>query len=408
MKIKIIACLLLMTLLLQYAFAQRVKAPKQLFTLKGKLNSVHMDSVILYYKDTVGQEVFQCRPIYNDVFIISDDIIRPVPARMFFKNTDEVLTDSQIAARQMNIFLEPGLLLLTGNPNRMASIKITGSQSQDELDTLNNSIAPVIAEMRPLAIAYQKETDPEKAAIIRTKFEPYEDRIKSISYHFFTNHPNSYVTANQMLYYVNQVSLDSSRRIYKIYSDELKQTAEGKSLAAEIKKMESVLPGKMAPDFTTTDVNGRTITLSNYKGNYVLLDFWASWCPSCRKGNPHMAELYKKYQNKCFEMIGIADDDGTQEAWKKAIARDSLIAWSNVLSGGESDDNISEKYAIHFVPTRILIDPTGKIIGRFGDNNNSDVNMDRMLWDIFRKIPDPIPKDSGVLPPLLAGGKGTD
>src|ERR1700759_4532408 len=97
MKIINIAYPLLVLLLLQHAFAQSVKSEKQFFTLKGKLSEVHRDSVILYYQNTEGQEVFQCRPIYNDLFIISDDIIKPVPARILFKNTDEVLTDQEMA-----------------------------------------------------------------------------------------------------------------------------------------------------------------------------------------------------------------------------------------------------------------------------------------------------------------------
>jgi thiol-disulfide isomerase/thioredoxin len=150
--------------------------------------------------------------------------------------------------------------------------------------------------------------------------------------------------------------------------------------------MEAALPGNMAADFTVADTAGKPISLADYKGKYVLLDFWASWCPPCRESNPHLVELYKLYQKKGLNIIGIAWDDDTKEAWKKAMIKDSLTEWPNVLCGVGSDNDIGEKYAIHFVPTKILIDPDGKIIGRFGDNNiHADIFMDRMLLNLFKQ-----------------------
>ena len=162
-------------------------------------------------------------------------------------------------------------------------------------------------------------------------------------------------------------------------------TINKKASKEEIKKMEAALPGNAAEDFTATDTVGNKISLSDYKDQYVLLDFWASWCGPCREGNPHMTEIFNKYKGKGLNIIGIADDDTTPEAWKNAIVKDGIGLWPNVLSGSGTENDINDKYAIHFIPTKILIDPTGKIIGRFGDNNNSDIGMDRMLSSIFDK-----------------------
>lgn len=373
--------MLVILLLMQQAFAQRAKF-RHLFTLKGQLYGAHADSVFLYYKNLEGNPIFQSQLIFNDKFIFSDSVDRPLKAMLVFKN----LEDGQEKASDMKgkeFFIEHGLLTIEGNPTKLDELVVIGSNTQDEADSLNTEIASIRTEMKPLVDAYNKEKDPEKAAILNTKLEPYEDRIKSISYRFFLGHPNSYLTADQMVDYVMKVSLDSSRTIYKHFNAELKDTEEGKKIAAEIKKMEAVLPGNMAADFTTKDVDGRAIALNDYLGKYVLLDFWASWCAPCRAGNPHLIELYNRYKEKGLNVIGIAADDDTQDAWRQAIARDCLDGWPNVLSGAETDNDIGDKYAIHFVPTRILIDPTGKIIGRFGDNNASDVLMDRMLASIF-------------------------
>lgn len=376
---KIICTLTALFLLLQ-AFSQT-----QRFTLKGRLNITHMDSVLLYYDNTEGQYLFQSRPVFDDSFIINDSIKRPIRALLLFKNIGEVITEKDFENRVKEIYLEPGLLTLTGDPGKISTLKLNGSDTQKDLDTLNSSITPIRAEMQPLLDQFNNEKDPEKAAIIGTKFESYEDRIKAISYRFFLSHPNSYITANQMTTYMAQVSLDSSKRIYNNYDDELKQSYDGRKLKEEIKKMEAALPGNAAEDFTATDTVGNKISLSDYKDQYVLLDFWASWCGPCREGNPHMTEIFNKYKGKGLNIIGIADDDTTPEAWKNAIVKDGIGLWPNVLSGSGTENDINDKYAIHFIPTKILIDPTGKIIGRFGDNNNSDIGMDRMLSSIFDK-----------------------
>jgi len=374
-----------MLLLLQQGFAQS-SLTDNVFTLHGQLKGTHMDSVLLYYKNNSGKSTFQSRPIFNDRFIITDSLNKPAYAIILFKNLGEVITDSAFESRSREIYLEPGRLYLDGDPARLDSLKLTGSQSQVEWKELKTRTAGVRVEMQPLTDKYNKEKDPEKAAEISTQFEPYEDRIKAISYQFFLTYPNSYVTAHELAYYVTKEGLDSTKRIYNNFNDELKQSDDAIQVAEEIKKMEAALPGNMAADFTAADTTGNPISLADYKGKYVLLDFWASWCPPCRESNPHLVELYKLYQKKGLNIIGIAWDDDTKEAWKKAMKKDSLTAWPNVLCGVGSDNDIGEKYAIHFVPTKILIDPDGKIIGRFGDNNShADIFMDRMLLNLFKE-----------------------
>ncbi|MBS1504338.1 MAG: hypothetical protein JST32_19915, partial [Bacteroidetes bacterium] len=97
--------------------------------------------------------------------------------------------------------------------------------------------------------------------------------------------------------------------------------------------------------------------------------------------NQHITASYKKYFSQGLEVINIAWDDNTQATWKAAIVTDGLAQWTNLLNQTGTASDISEKFEVHFVPTQILIDPNGRIIGRYGDNNNvhSDVLLDRML-----------------------------
>ncbi|HZX59467.1 MAG TPA: TlpA disulfide reductase family protein [Mucilaginibacter sp.] len=384
MKIRTAGLILMMLLLLQQGFGQSAIIDN-IFTLYGQLKGTHVDSVLIYYKSN-GKNTFQARLIFNDRFIVTDSLTKPTYAIILFKNMGEAITDSAFESRSREIYLEPGRLYLTGDPTQLDSLKLTGSQSEDEWKELNTRTKGIRAEMKPLTDKYNQEKDPEKAAEISTQFEPYEDRIKAISYQFFLTYPNSYVTAHELAYYVTREGLDSTKRIYDNFNDELKQSDDGIAVEEEIKKMEAALPGNMAVDFTVADTAGKAIALADYKGKYVLLDFWASWCPPCRESNSHLVDLYKKYQGKGLNIIGIAWDDDTKEAWKKAMKKDKLTLWPNVLCGVGTDNDIGEKYAIHFVPTRILINPDGKIIGRFGDNDShADLLLDRQLVAIFKE-----------------------
>lgn len=142
----------------------------------------------------------------------------------------------------------------------------------------------------------------------------------------------------------------------------------------------------MAFVFSKTDINEKPISLEDFKGQYILLDFWASWCGPCRAGNPHLISLYKKYHDKGVEFIGIASDDNNIPAWHKAIKKDRVGIWRHILSGNKRKGNdIGDKYAIHTLPTKILIDPTGKIIGRYGADGENDAAMDKKFEEIFGK-----------------------
>ena len=128
--------------------------------------------------------------------------------------------------------------------------------------------------------------------------------------------------------------------------------AEKKQKEAE----KSVAEGKMAPDFTLNDLNGKPFTLSSLRGKYVILDFWGSWCGWCIKGMPDMKKYYEKYRGK-FEIVGIDCNDSEQK-WKKAVA-DNELSWINVKN--ETKDATPQRYAVKGYPTKVVVAPDGKI-----------------------------------------------
>jgi thiol-disulfide isomerase/thioredoxin len=264
--------------------------------------------------------------------------------------------------------------------------------------------------MEPLSKAYQKAGEAVRAAVkakkddryidtlryraaaIHDRFDPYFARTSQIDYAFFASHSQSYVTAFVLRFHTGSLPLDSVRLFYERLGVQVRESAAGKAIAAEIGKLEAGSPGSMAKDFTAEEIDGRSLTLSSLKGKYVLIDFWASWCVPCRKSMPHVKELYAKYKDKGLEVIGVSDDDRDSTAWKKAITKDGTGVWHNVLRGldmgktglGENDKDISGKFGIHSLPTKVLIDRDGKIIGRYDKGTEEEAaEMDKKLAEVM-------------------------
>ena len=117
-----------------------------------------------------------------------------------------------------------------------------------------------------------------------------------------------------------------------------------------------------APQFTLPDPEGNLISLSSFKGKYVFLDFWASWCQPCRLENPELVKVYNKFKGQNFEIIGVSFDK-KKESWLKAIKEDSL-QWKHVSDLKYFDSDMIDLYNIVNVPTTILLDPEGTIIAK--------------------------------------------
>ena len=120
--------------------------------------------------------------------------------------------------------------------------------------------------------------------------------------------------------------------------------------------------GAIAPDFTQNNIDGKPVKLSDFRGKYVLLDFWASWCGPCRMENPNVVEAYKKFKNKNFTVLSVSLDKA-KDAWVEAVKEDSLI-WTQVSDLKFWYNEVAQKYSIQSIPQNFLIDPKGKIIAQ--------------------------------------------
>jgi thiol-disulfide isomerase/thioredoxin len=142
-----------------------------------------------------------------------------------------------------------------------------------------------------------------------------------------------------------------------------------------------------APDFIKNDMNGNPFKLSSLKGKYVLVDFWGSWCGPCRASHPHLKQVYNKYKDKGFEILGIASEkvndlNTAKESWKKAVETDG-ITWMQVINNDNkgAQHDVTRLYGIEGYPTKLLLDKEGKILAKWLGNESEE--LDNKLKEIF-------------------------
>lgn len=367
------------------------------FTLGGTIDGLGNGLVHLYYTGADGKPVHDSVLAKNGAFSFSGSIQEPTVANLYLDRS-----------KSTEIFLEPNAMTFDADISHLDDARITGSQTQQECAELSARYKSIQAEEKPLEDAYEKEgeiyrkaqkdkapdavLDSMKEHLAKTHdlFDPYQERFRKETFAFFEKYPQSYATAYYLRFYVGTTPLDTLELYYKRLGPVAEGQA-GKLIAKEIHKIKAGSPGSVAADFTANDLEGRPLHLSDFRGKYVLLDFWASWCVPCRHGNPHLREVFQRYHDKGFDIISVSDDDNNHDAWKKAVAKDSIGIWHHVLRGldwskiSQNIDNpndISEKYGIHELPTKILIDPQGKIVGRYDETPEA---LDAKLAEIFNQ-----------------------
>jgi peroxiredoxin len=149
------------------------------------------------------------------------------------------------------------------------------------------------------------------------------------------------------------------------------------SVESQIPK--TIWVGKEAPEISLPDTEGRTVKLSSFRGKYVLVDFWASWCGPCRRENPNVVEAYNQFRNKNFTILGVSlDRPGQKDAWIKAIVDDNLN-WTHVSDLKFWQSEVVPVYQVGSIPFNVLVDPEGKVVAENLRGNALEQKLEEIL-----------------------------
>jgi thiol-disulfide isomerase/thioredoxin len=374
-------------LLIFLALATAIPAKAQ-FVLDGKAPGYKHDFIYLYYAAADGSYIRDSMAVKNGTFHFSGNATEPFMATLRSTSDPRVYNDSVTTT----LFLEPKKMTVTVEDGKFGEARLEGSASQQQYGDMQRQLAALNKKWKVVMDTLQavnKRSNFEYQELKNWVLLPYHTDSDDIINRSLLQNPGTYVTAYYLRFKVDHLSEDSLKKLYAAFPEKVKQSTFGRILDEEIKKKSIGVPGAIAHAFSSNDINGSPLSLADFKGKYVLLDFWASWCVPCRKGNPHLKEVYAKYKDSGFEIIGISDDDSKPEAWKNAVEKDGTGIWKHVLrglkrteTGFDRTNDKSEWYNIHSLPTKILIDPTGKIIGRYDEE---EAALDAQLAAIFGK-----------------------
>jgi peroxiredoxin len=174
-------------------------------------------------------------------------------------------------------------------------------------------------------------------------------------------HPASPVSAYFVVKdFAYKLDLEEMKSVRSKLDASLDGTSYVQQIESMIARLEKIQVGSEAPDFTLPDVNGNPVSLSSFRGKYVLVDFWAAWCPDCRKENPNIVSAWEKYKNKNFAILGVSLDRN-RDQWLTAIEKDKLT-WTQVSDLKYWSSEAAVLYCIRWIPMSFLIDPEGKIV----------------------------------------------
>ncbi|WP_412984597.1 redoxin domain-containing protein [Pontimicrobium sp. IMCC45349] len=277
---------------------------------------------------------------------------------------------------QATFVLEPGVTNIEIFKDSIYKSKIAGGYNNDVFNLYKSnynakleSIKNTRAEIR----SARQQNDTSLLKELGLKNTQLNDELNNFAYTFIDEHPDS----DFSLLLLEGMAADKNANISKVKSS--LQRLEGvanknnsnlvisKKIELAIKQKESVANtdiGKVAPNFSAPDPNGKEIALNDIKGKVTIIDFWASWCKPCRRENPNVVKLYEKYHDKGLEIISVSlDKEGQKNRWIKAIEDDNLT-WHNISNLKFWSDPIAKMYNVRSIPATFILDESGTIVAK--------------------------------------------
>ncbi|MEP6749274.1 MAG: TlpA disulfide reductase family protein [Bacteroidota bacterium] len=258
------------------------------------------------------------------------------------------------------LFLDNSKINISGNVNDLQKLTVTGSPAQVDFQAFQDTFNPLFNKYSALSQRMKAGGNTDTLQLEGAKtFTAIQEKIDL----FLKQHAASPISPF-LLIITAQVTDDIN--ILEKRFNTLDATAQANYYGKYLKQMiDDTKIGAVGSDeieFTQTDVNGKPVTLSSFKGKYVLVDFWASWCGPCRMENPNVVNTYQQFKSKNFTVLGVSLDK-LKDPWLKAISDDKL-EWTHVSDLKFWSNEVAVKYHIQSIPQNFLIDPNGKIIAR--------------------------------------------
>lgn len=372
--------LLFLLLVPVFGMAQSTKE----FKIKGELTSFKpVDKIFLNYRngDVSVRDSVQPK---DGSFKFEGAIAEPLVATLQVKYLQQPGQEKP-KWEATQFFLEPSKIEIAAKDS-ILNRSVTGSKGQADFEKLKKGEEAYSPELEKLYEGYtaaRKAGNKEEMNKIEKEIEAVDEKIKEKVYGvFLAKNANSPVALYALQQYAGwDIDPDKVEPLFKSLPASLQRQPSAVALKDRIDIAKKTAVGRPAMEFTQNDTLGNPVSLSSFKGKYVLVDFWASWCGPCRAENPNVVKAFNKYKDGNFTIIGVSlDRPNAKDKWLKAI-HDDQLTWNHVSDLKFWDNEVAKQYGIRAIPQNLLIDPKGMIIAK----NLSGEELDQKLSEVLPK-----------------------
>jgi len=319
--------------------------------------------------ETTGKNVNLYHYVDNEKIVIDSGLLEM--GKLMFNGTLDGLPEGYFLEiddlrGSIFFFLENSQIRISAHIDSIKSANISGSTLNTRYNQLIDNQQAIRSQMRPLFAQFneaEEEGNQQEMDRLDSIYYALEDQLDNLQLAFIRDNSDNILGPYQAtrIYYLDEKA-DELDSLLKTFDPTLSSSKYVSQLKTSLAKWSKLKIGMTAPDFEQNDSTGSPLKLSDLRGKYVLVDFWASWCGPCRAENPNIVEAYQKYKNSGFDILGVSLDT-SKDKWLAAIEADNLT-WNHVSDLNGWENEVSTGYGIQAIPYSLLIDPEGKIIGK--------------------------------------------
>jgi peroxiredoxin len=343
------------------------------FYIEGTVAGLDSGAVVLIHQQPDGRYRADTTPLSGHRFRFSGNQPDPRPYWLSLPGHSGTLF----------FFVENDSIRIAATVDSLDRAVVTGSAAQQVYDAYRMRLAPVADALEGWTQSYSRayaQGDWSMRPVLDRSYDSLQQvRYTEVS-RFVKDYPTSVVAAwavtRHFLYAPDAAQLDT---LYRSLEPPARQSVYGQRIKMARDAARQVAPGTQAPAFTQADTAGRALQLSSLQGNYVLINFWASWCGTCREAHSRVRQAYRQYKDKGFTVVGVSLDE-EKASWMQAIHQDHL-GWYQLSDLRGWRNAVAEQYGVQSLPANVLIDRNGIIL----DRNLTGDRLADTLAEIFRE-----------------------